>query len=595
VGLSTAVSPLAPDDPTTPPSGDTAGYWQQRVHYVLSATLDEQQNVMHGAGVLWYVNHSPDTLHEMYVHQYLNAFRPGSAWSAVDAREGRVRFQFLRDPDYGYERFTQAPVVDGVPVSVDYPGSPDSTVAHFRLPHALQPGDSIRVDFKWDARPSTTFRRQGRRGRSYDFAQWYPRVAVYNRLGWRPHALVPAGEFYGEFGTFDVTLVLPQDQVVGATGVVVSGDPGWRRVAARGFEAAAPESAPVSSAGAPVAVPSGYRAVRFHADSVHNFAWSTSPDYRYEGGYYVRHGDSVALHVLYRPGDGDGWAGGSGVERMRVALAWLENAFGPYPYPQYTMLHRLESGGTEFPMVTMSGGPSYDLAMHETVHQYAHGILANNEWASAWMDEGMAYYMSDQIVHDTRGLPIRYVDTSTVVPVEPIGTISDRFPNFRSYNTTVYSRGALMLGALRDVIGDSAWTRGMHDYYAMWRLKHVDPLAFRTVFEHASGQGLRWFFDQWLRHAGRVTYEIASAEADSADGAWHTRVTIMRKGYYEHPVTVRVDAGTEIAEQRAEREPVRQAITITTKARPITVILDPQHATGMPDVRAAVHIRPTSE
>jgi hypothetical protein len=107
-------------------------------------------------------------------------------------------------------------------------------VVRLALPRPLAPGDSVRVEFAWEARPSTIPRRQARRGRSYDFAQWYPKVAVYDRGGWQPHALVPAGEFYGEFGDFDVTLVLADDQVVGATGVPVEGDPGWARVSRTG-------------------------------------------------------------------------------------------------------------------------------------------------------------------------------------------------------------------------------------------------------------------------------------------------------------------------------------------------------------------------
>src|SRR5436305_9271098 len=80
---------------TSPPSGDTIGYWQQRVHYTIVATLDEAQSNLHSRGTLVYVNNSPDTLREMFVHQYLNAFRPGSKWSASDERENRVRFQNL--------------------------------------------------------------------------------------------------------------------------------------------------------------------------------------------------------------------------------------------------------------------------------------------------------------------------------------------------------------------------------------------------------------------------------------------------------------------------------------------------------------------
>src|SRR5438105_6571360 len=126
---------------TTPPGNDTTGYWQQRVTYSIVVHLDEGLMGFIAQGRLRYVNNSPDTLREMYFHQYLNAFRPGSKWSAVDEREGRVRFQNLRDPDFGYERFTAPPTFDGAPVFIDYPGAPDSTVVHFRLPRSLPPPD----------------------------------------------------------------------------------------------------------------------------------------------------------------------------------------------------------------------------------------------------------------------------------------------------------------------------------------------------------------------------------------------------------------------------------------------------------------------
>src|SRR3569623_207436 len=164
---------------TTPPSGDTVGYWQQHVGYTIVATLDEAQTKLHAHATLVYVNNSPDTLHEMFVHQYLNAFRPGSKWSASDAHENRVRFQNLGPNDIGYERLTLAPTYDGTPLIVDYPGAPDSTVMHFRLPKPLAPGDSAVINFAWDARPSTVPRRQGRRGRAFDIAQWCPKEAVY--------------------------------------------------------------------------------------------------------------------------------------------------------------------------------------------------------------------------------------------------------------------------------------------------------------------------------------------------------------------------------------------------------------------------------
>ena len=148
-------------------SPDTTGYWQQQVAYVITASLDEPSGVLSGHVRISYVNRSPATLHDFYVHQYLNAFRPGSRWAAADSAEGRVRFQHLQDPDYAFERITQSTL--GAP---DYPYAPDSTVAQWRLPRPLVPGDSIVIEISWRTRPSTLPRRQGRRGRRFDFAQW---------------------------------------------------------------------------------------------------------------------------------------------------------------------------------------------------------------------------------------------------------------------------------------------------------------------------------------------------------------------------------------------------------------------------------------
>lgn len=114
----------------------------------------------------------------------------------------------------------------GQAVTPVFPFAPDSTIARFTLPRPLAPGDSMVVDLDFDARPSTTPRRQGRRGRAFDFAQSYPKVVVYDRHGWNEQPLYPGGEFYGEFATYLVELDLARDQVISTTGVPICGDPG---------------------------------------------------------------------------------------------------------------------------------------------------------------------------------------------------------------------------------------------------------------------------------------------------------------------------------------------------------------------------------
>jgi hypothetical protein len=609
---------------SSPINGDTVGYWQQRANYDIIARLDEVRQVLVATGTLRYTNRSPDVLTELYVHQHLNAFRPFSKWSDTDEKEGRTRFQNLEDPAFGFERFTSAPTVDGVPVIVDYPGAPDSTVARFALPKPLKPGQTITVAFAWEARPSTTPRRQGRRSRHYDFAQWYPKVAVYDRGGWQPNALVPAGELYGEFGDFRVALILANDQVVSATGVPVVGDPGWARVARNGsvpnLQRNAYGTAGINPTGA-VAPADGMRVVVFEARDVHHFVWSTDPYYRYEGGSYVRGAtrpisglkmwDTVAVHVLYRPGDDSTWGRGVVVQRTVDAIRWLEQVYGPYAYPQMSAAHRIDGGGTEFPMVMHNGSDSFELILHEAGHIFTYGILANNEWRSGWMDEGLTSYqtswrlgetpqevaaarlaagprwMTPPLSAEDLAKRVRYISSA-----EPVGTNAEIFRNFNIYNAMVYSRAEQMYSALRDVVGDAAFRRIWTEYYSRWALKHVDRVAMQTAAERASGLSLGWFFTQWLDVAGEVQYRLQDvAVSQRKANEWVTSARLVRVGVYRHPMPVGVRTATGWVFVRGDAAKDDQRVSIVTGEKPDLVRLDPLGLTD--DVRASAQQWPT--
>ncbi len=211
------------------------------VAYWIEARLDEAAGVLHARGTLSYRNHAPDTLSQLYLHLHLNAFRPNSIWAQREERP-HLDFQSLREPHTAFERLRRA-AIGAAELSPAYPHAPDSTVVRLELPRPLAPGDSLELTLEWEGRLSTLWRRQGRWGRHYDWAHWYPRVAAYDRYGWQAHPLYPQGEFYGAFATYDVTLDLPEDQVVAATGVPVEGDPGWGRAAAEVRHRRAPSAA----------------------------------------------------------------------------------------------------------------------------------------------------------------------------------------------------------------------------------------------------------------------------------------------------------------------------------------------------------------
>ncbi len=583
VSIGLAVAGPAPAAGT----GQEEASWQQGVTYHIEARLDEAREVLRGRARFIYVNRSPHTLIRLYFHQHLNAFRPNSAWARAERRP-QYDFQALADPDHAFERLLAVRSLPagaggsdivGRDLRASYPGAPDSTVVEIRLLDPLQPGEAVTLELDWLARPSTLCRRQCRSGRHYDFAQWYPRIAPYDAGGWAAHALYPQGEFYGEFGTYDVTLDLAADQVVGATGVVLAGDPGWEPRSDPAAWGLRPGAAPRLGL-LPVSPAAGRKRVRFYAERVHHFAWTASPDYVHEGGEVAPTPERprpVALHVLYRPGDEPEWAEGQALERTRWALEWLEGIFGPYPWPQLTNVHRLEGGGTEFPMLLMDGSANPGLIMHETAHQYAHGILANNEWKEAWLDEGFASFLTTWAFQE--GQPDVWrrtrdgmAETEARGFRQPIATVSEEFESFALYGYMAYTRGSFFFRMLWGLLGDETFRATLRELFARHALAHVTEGDLRRVAEEVSGRDLAWFFEQWLHTTATLDYGISAATTERTEDGWRTRIEVVRRGEAWMPVTL--DVGGE-RRTLSSREPV-QMVEVVTPDRPAEALLDPE-------------------
>jgi peptidase M1-like protein len=561
-------------------------YWQQQVAYQIDARLDEPSGVLRGTERIRYTNRSPDALTTFSLHLYLNAFRPGSRWADADSAEGRRRFNDLKDPDFAFNHVRDVRIM-GASVQPVYPLAPDSTIVRFALPRPLPPGESMDVELGWDARPSTVPRRQGRQGRRFDFAQWYPKVVVYDRHGWEEHPLYPAGEFYGEFASFLVDLDVPEDQVVGATGVLVCGDPGWERANRRpdraveyqrDYYGSRTPSRDVCDRPAP-----GRKKIRWYAEDVHHFALSLNPEYRYEGGRF----GGVAVHVLYQPGDEGTWGNGTAVERTETALAWLDRLFGTFAWPQITNVHRIEGGGTEFPMMIMDGSADQGLIVHELGHNYTMGILANNEWREGWLDEGFTSFQTTWF-WETQGQTGGYEQNEAGMLMldldgysEPASMVSEAYRDFSSYNTSIYSRGQLFFQQLRYIVGDATMHRILQTFYQRWKLKHVDEAAFRAVAEEVSQRDLSTFFAQGLHTTELYDYAVgkvrtARQPGSGAAGQWKTRVEVVRKGEGRIPVEVAVVAERDTAVVRAEGLAEREWVEVETRSKPKRVLLDPR-------------------
>ncbi len=574
-------------------------YWQQDVAYEITARLDEPSGVLSGDERIQYHNRSPDTLTSFSLHLYLNAFRPGSRWADADSVEGRRRFNDLEDPDFAFNHVRNVRIM-GQPGEPIYPFAPDSTVVRFALPRPLAPGDSMSVEMGWDARPSTVPRRQGRQGRRFDFAQWYPKVVVYDRYGWEEHPLYPAGEFYGEFGRFTVDLDVPADQVVGATGVPVCGDPGWARANRmpggpveyqRDYYGASTPAADACDGPAP-----GRKRIRWYAERVHHFAMSLNPDYRYEGGRF----GNTAVHVLYQPGDDSTWGGGIAVKRTETALAWLDQLFGPFGWPQLTNVHRIEGGGTEFPMMVHNGSADQGLIVHEVGHNYVMGLLANNEWREGWLDEGFTSFQTSWF-WETMGRE-RYPDVEAQVLMldlegyaEPPSLVAEAYRDFASYNFAIYTRGELFFHQLRAIVGDEVMRQILRTFYERWKYHHVDEASFRAVAEEVAGRDLSTFFAQWLHTTELYDYAVGRVRSAREGDGWTTRVEVVRKAPGRFPQDVAILAEGDTAVARTEGLAAREGVELGTRTKPREVVLDPlvrSHDWNMLNTRKRLGLAP---
>lgn len=598
--LLTAVS-AALTDPDT--------YWQQRVHYRMNVSLDPDEHTLKGTSIISYTNLSPDTLRKIYMHLYPNAFLHGSVKHQEMKNYGVAARFFLRSFP---EDSTSYIAVDSFEVTTSGGVHSDrlrveDTILEAPLPGPLFPGDSMKLSIEWRHVVRGFYGRAGYRGEQYDFAQWYPKMVVYDEKGWHNEPFHAIGEFYGEFGTYDVTIDVPARFVVGGTGVVVGGDPGWQRVS---VDTSADFEEWLSHVDSVEANSSARRVVTFHAEQVHDFAWITSPEFVYEGGEW----ENIDIHVLYDRSAAEYWSKAV-VQRTRRVLDWLTNQFGEYPYPQVTVTHALQRGGMEYPMLVMNGSDSEYLIAHEVGHIWFYGILANNEVDEPWLDEGFtsfqtAWHMANRFPGGRDLENRRYDDfqrsrwwfTSmqdgdewsvirflTSPHNEPIATKSHLASGRGEYGMNAYDKPQLMLASLRGFLGGEVFDEGLRKYYDRWKLKHTDEQRFRESMEEVSGRSLDSFFQQWLHEAGFVDYTVSGISYSAlGDGRYDVTVGIENLGTMNSPLDLKLmlEGGDDVTlRTEVHLSDPGGVISLTVPGRPDEVLIDPDNWTMDVDLR----------
>jgi hypothetical protein len=538
-------------------------YWQQRADYTIHATLDPAKNEVRGRETIHYTNRSPEPLPYLWLYVEQNLCEPNSITNQLN----QPPLSFLGTSfDFSCQGFNSAPVLESMTIGGRaVKRTRYGTTLRVDLAAPLAPGASVDIDAAWHFTvPPQGGGRMGHDGPLYEIAQWYPRMAVYDDVkGWNHDPYIGAGEFYLEYGTFDVTLTVPSDDIVAATGElqnpeqVLTATQRRRLALARrsdttiaiitASEAGKPASTRPAANGAPHAT----RDWHYTAHNVRDFAFAAGPNFRWDASGY----DGILIEALYRP-TADKWpeVGRIGREAIRYySEQWLR-----YPYSHATTVEG-PIEGMEYPMLTFTpNSPTREdqqwVIAHEFGHQWFPMVVGSNERLYPWMDEGFntfidlanaAKYFAGTPYGDTIEVHPLHLYAEHAVPGNEQPLI-DKPTEVRDLFWGGYQKPALMMQLLRnEVLGKERFDAAFREYIRAWAFKHPTPTDFFRVMRDQSGMELDWFWRDWVYTTARLDQAVDSV-ARGADSV--ARVYLSNRGSMVMPAELAItsDSGAPI-------------------------------------------------
>jgi hypothetical protein len=435
------------------------------------------------------------------------------------------------------------------------------TMMRVELPAPLAPGAAIDFDVAWHFPiPPYGGGRMGRIGtRLYELGQWYPRLVVYDDVnGWNPLPYIGAGEFYLEYGDYDVTLTVPAGFVLGGSGTVQNPEavytPDQRARLARALTSdSAVGIISRTEATTNHAPRTGVKTWHFTAKNVRDFAWCASPDYRWDASGY----NGIQINTLSRP-DARAWDESN--RMARFTIKYFSETWYPYPWPQATTCEGLVEG-MEYPMITFVPAlpkredQFWDM-MHEFGHEWFPMTVGSDERRYPWMDEGFNSFI-DYGAAESYFRGTAYGDTirRELLSASQVSAVAgkeqpmiDKPVEQRDLAWAAYQKPPLMLTLLRDAVLDSAtFNRAFRDYIRRWAFKHPQPADFFRTISNVSGRDLDWFWREWVFTTARLDQAV-----DSVTGTKDTAyVYLSNRGQMVMPVTLEVTYPDGTKETRA--------------------------------------------
>jgi hypothetical protein len=594
-------TPLAAQSPFAP---KVSGPLSQRVvAYQIDARYDPAQHTIDATETLTYQNLTGQPLNRFPFHLYLNAFQPKSTWMHEAHRDGSFRtapFATWEPNEYGSNEITSFEVVGMGDltkqmkfISPDDGNPDDKTVFEVQLPRPIAPGQDVQFKIKFRARFPEVVARTGYKRTFLLAGQWFPKVGVWWHGAWNCHQFHAMTEFFADFGTYDVKITLPKNYIIGATGVQSgendNGD--------------------------------GTKTVAFHAEDVHDFAWTADPNFKVMESEFNGSVGPVKIRLLSYTSHRSSWQ--RYLDVMKGAMQRFDQWYGPYPYAQVTVVDpprgALEAGGMEYPTFITAGTgwlfvpwfvPRGDhetevVTEHEFGHQYWYGMVATNEFENAWLDEGINSYTEVKVLDDMYGRnasalnllgvqmgdgPYLRGDYLPVAETDSLARLSYTDMSFSSYGGVSYGKTAMVLLSLEAIIGEQTLRNALHAYFTKYRFSHPTQEDFMRTVSEVAGQDLNWYWQQAVY--GTQVLDYAVRRADSTRANWYekdddekpgetmyeTQVILQRKGDFIFPVEaeIRFENGESTREHWDGKDRWVRFV-YHKKAKITSVEIDPDH------------------
>lgn len=510
--------------------------WQQHVSYDINVYLNTEEHSLTAYESLTYYNNSPYSLETLYIHLYANALRDDKTTFAQEMRRLNYEYTQTGQTERGYIEIHSI-LSEGE--TLDF--TIDETIMAVPLDRPLKAGDSTTLKIDFFVKIPTTFNRIGYRQDHYEIVQWYPKVCVFDKTGWHREPYHAIGEFYGEFGSFNVEIDVPGNYVVAATG---------ERIDKKDREFL--ESLIVHDK---KLFHGDRKKVRFRAENVHDFAWICDPNFKVKK--YTA--DDTDIYVFYIQRHEGTWknAGHYALDALTRYNEW----YGMYPYKNLSIVEGFYRDGMEYPNLVIIGIKEDPLTrgfelvvIHEIAHQWFYGVLGSNEVDEPWLDEGFASYTELRYFEDKYGkenslvkLPfvpsfsrlyyhkLFYYVVQTNGIEKPVLTPAYEYLDMAvAYTNSAYSKPALFLYNLEGILGKEIFNRILRRYFREFKFRHPTSEDFIAICEQESGQNVRPLFSQFLYTTDFCDWAVKSVEENS--------VAIENKGSWRMPVDVFVEA-----------------------------------------------------